>query len=90
LIGLADIVTDWGRPHHLRLCVAPAWQGKVEGNLMRAALRRLRRLRGGNVWFNYPVAAPDTETLIESAGFQLRRSLTVMRKNLAQTYSVNK
>ena len=87
LIGLADIVSDWGRPHHLRLCITPEWQGKLAGLLLRAAVERLRRFRGGDVLFNYPAADRPVETLFEAAGFQVRRSLTVMRKNLGQTYS---
>lgn len=87
LIGLADIVSEWGRPHHLRLCIAPEWQGKLDGVLLHAAVRRLRRFRGGDILFNYPAADPAAESQFEAAGFQVRRSLTVMRKNLGQANS---
>jgi len=82
LIGLADIVSEWSRPHQLRLCVAPSWQGKLEGPLLYTALDRMRRFRGGTIWLNHPAGDPATEALLKASNLQLRRSLTVMRKNL--------
>jgi GNAT superfamily N-acetyltransferase len=90
LAGLADVVSDWGRPHHMRLCIAPDWQGKLDGVLLHAAVQRLRRFHGGEVLLNHPVSEPATEALFKAAGFQVRRSLTVMRKNLGQLYSSEK
>ncbi len=84
LIGLADVVSEWGRPHHFRLCIDPKWQGQLERLLLQTAVKRLNRFRGGDVLLNYPAAEPATESLFEATGFRVRRSLTVMRKNLSQ------
>lgn len=82
LSGLADIVSEWGRPHYLRLCIAPSWKGRIEATLLDVAVRRLRRFRNSSVWLNIPVGDSATDSLLEASNFQLRRSLTVMRKNL--------
>lgn len=82
IIGLADILSEWSRPHQLRLCIAPEWQGKLDGALLHAAVRRLLRFRGGSVWLNYPAAEPATEALFKASNFHVRRALTVMRKRL--------
>lgn len=85
LIGLADIVSEWNRPHNLRLCIAPPFRGRLDGSLLRLAVGRLRRFRGGFVWLNYPAADLTMTALLEASNFKLRRSLTVMRKNLRYT-----
>ena len=82
LIGLADIVSEWNRPHNLRLCIAPPFRGRLDESLLKLAVSRLRRFRNGNVWLNYPAADGTMKTLLEASNFQLRRSLTVMRKNM--------
>jgi GNAT superfamily N-acetyltransferase len=82
MIGLVDIASEWSRPHQLRLCIAPPWQGKLDGALLYHAISRFRRFRGGTVWFNRPAGDPAVEAMIEASNFELRRSLTVMRKNL--------
>jgi hypothetical protein len=85
LIGLADIVSEWGRPHRLRLCVPPEWRGTLDGALLYTSVARLRRYRGGSLWLDHPATGSDTDALLEACNFQLRRSLTVMRKNLGST-----
>jgi GNAT superfamily N-acetyltransferase len=85
LIGLADIVSEWNRPHNLRLCIAPLFRGRLDGSLLKLAVSRLRRFRGGAVWLNYPAADTKMATLLEASNFQLRRSLTVMLKNFRFT-----
>ena len=85
LVGLADIVSEWSRPHNLRLCIAPPWRGRLDGSLLNLAVSRLRRFRGGTVWLNYPAGDTAMDSLLEASNFQLRRSLTVMRKNLRFT-----
>jgi len=82
LVGLADLVSEWNRPHRLRLCVIPAWQGELDGSLLYRAVSRLRRFRGGSVQFNCPAGVATTDTLLETMNFELRRSLTVMHKYL--------
>lgn len=82
LIGLVDLVSEWNRPHRLRMCVLPAWHGKLDGLLLNKAVSRLRRLRGGTVLFNCPAGETATNDLLKSMNFELRRSLTAMRKNL--------
>jgi ribosomal protein S18 acetylase RimI-like enzyme len=89
LIGLADIVSDWNRPHNLRLCIAPPFRGRLDGSLLRLAVSRLRRIRSGSVWLNYPAADLTMTAHLEQSNFKLRRSLTVMRKNLRFTDSKN-
>jgi hypothetical protein len=85
--GLIDIVSEWGRPHQLRLCVAPDWQHSLTEATLYAAIGRLQRLRGGRVWLNHPVADASIESLFTSSNFRLRRSLAVMRKNLSRNRS---
>jgi GNAT superfamily N-acetyltransferase len=84
LVGLVDIVSEWTQPHHLRLCIAPEWQGRLDRVLLRKAVKRLLRFHDGTINFNYPAAAPETEELFKACNFELQRSLTVMRKNLRQ------
>jgi GNAT superfamily N-acetyltransferase len=85
LIGLADIVSEWNRPHNLRLCVAPPYRGRLDGSLLKLAISRLRRIRSGVVWLNYPAADAEMSTLLETSNFQLSRTLTVLRKNIRFT-----
>jgi hypothetical protein len=85
LAGLVNVVSEWSRPHHLRLCIAPERQDDLLGPLLHTAVKRLARFRGGRVLFNYPATTSTAETLIGSTGFQPRRTLTVMRKNLGQS-----
>lgn len=82
LVGLADIVSEWGRPHYLRLCIAPSWQDRVEASLLDIVVRRLSRFHGGVVWLNMPTGDSASDSLLQASNFQLRRSLTVMKKNL--------
>jgi len=87
-IGLADIVSEWGRPHLLRLCVAPEWRGSLEGALLYTAVDRLHRFRNGAVWLNHPAGDDASEAMLRASNFYLRRSLTVMRKELRPRASI--
>jgi GNAT superfamily N-acetyltransferase len=82
LIGLADLVSEWNRPHRLRLCIIPEARGELEGPLLYMAVSRLHRFRGGSVLLNCPAGDTSTDTLLKASSFQLHRSLTVMRKDI--------
>ncbi|UCG24477.1 MAG: GNAT family N-acetyltransferase [Chloroflexota bacterium] len=83
LAGLVDLVSEWNRPHRIRVCIIPMWRGELEGRLLHTAVSRLRRFRGGGVQLNYPAGDAKTEALLKSINFELRRALTVMRRDLA-------
>lgn len=82
LTGLVDIVSQWGRPYQMRLCINSDWQEKLIGTLLHTAVDRLRRFRNGTVWFDHPASSADTDVLFQTSNFEQRRSLTVMRKTL--------
>jgi GNAT superfamily N-acetyltransferase len=86
LLALADIVSEWSRPHQLRLCITPQRHDDLLGPVLHTAVKRLARFRGGKILLNHPAASPAAEELFKAAGFQPRRTLTVMRKNLGQSY----
>jgi GNAT superfamily N-acetyltransferase len=90
LIGLADIASEWGRPHQLRLCIAPEWRDRLNGSLLYTAVYRLGRFRTGTVWLNQQAGDSAAEMLLRASNFHLRRSLTVMRKEMRPPKSVVK
>lgn len=83
LTGLGSIESEWSRPHALRLRVEPAWRGQFERPLLAKLLRRLGYLRGDHVQASHPSADEVANSLFLEAGFQARRQLTVMKRELA-------
>jgi ribosomal protein S18 acetylase RimI-like enzyme len=78
LIGLATILSEWGRAHDLTVRVRPDWQGQLERPLLAKLLRRLRYLSARDIRLDHPANDDAMNNLLPAANFRLRRTLTVM------------
>ncbi|MDT8307502.1 MAG: N-acetyltransferase [Anaerolineae bacterium] len=77
--GVATILSEWGRAHHLALRAHPAWRGEVERPLLAKVLRRLEYLPRRHIRLDHPAGDVVTTDLLSDANFGVRRTLTVMR-----------
>ncbi len=79
LVGLASLVSEWGRAHALALRVPAAGPGEVERALLAKLLRRLEYLPRRHVRLEHPAGDTAVTELLFQANFTNRRTLTVMR-----------
>jgi ABC-type ATPase with predicted acetyltransferase domain len=79
LVGLANINTEWGRPHNIELRVLPGWQGQLERPLISQLIRRLRYLKRTTIVFDHQSEDEVVNNLLPQANFQIRRYLTFMQ-----------
>jgi GNAT superfamily N-acetyltransferase len=84
LIGLAAIFSEWNRPHDLTIRVRPDWQGRLERPLLAKLLRRLGHLAGRQARLDHPASDAAMNDLLPAANFRLRRTLTVMQKEMTE------
>ena len=82
LVGLATIISDWGRPHNIELRVLPGWRGRLERPLLAKIIRRLRYLRGTSILFDHPADDETVNGLLQASNFQTKRYLTLMQLDL--------
>jgi ribosomal protein S18 acetylase RimI-like enzyme len=83
LTGMVTISSEWFRPHRLSLRVSPAWQGQLEQPLLAKALRRLRYLQPRGARIDHPEDDRVVDALLREANFRARRTLTIMKLELA-------
>ena len=79
LSGLATIFSEWGRPHQLNLRVHPSLKGQLEGLLLQKLIDKLRTMSRRNVQLIHPADDEVVNSLLGSANFSRRRTLTHMR-----------
>lgn len=79
-IGLASILSEWGRSHRVSVRVHPTWQGEMERPLVAKALRRLQYLPRRNVRIDHPDDDVEMNNLLQEANFSPKRTLTHMRR----------
>jgi ribosomal protein S18 acetylase RimI-like enzyme len=84
LSGLATIASQWGQSHHVALRVRPDWAGRLERPLLAKIVRRLHYLPRGNVRVEHPDSDGMTNQLLREANFNVQRTLTHMRLDVAQ------
>lgn len=82
LVGLATIISEWGRPHNIELRISPSWQGQLERPLLAKVIRRLRYLRGTTIIFDHPTDDETVNNLLLETNFQTRRYLTFMHLSI--------
>jgi predicted N-acetyltransferase YhbS len=78
LFGMVTLFSSWGRPTQLRLRVDPGWQGELEHALLFQALKKVKRQGIGSLSVSHPANDTHVNDLLSSAGFRLRRELTIM------------
>lgn len=83
MVGLATILSEWGRAHTLSLRVHPAWGGRIERVLLAKLLRRLQYLPRRNLRMDHPAGDAVTTGLLREANFNARRTLTFMKLELS-------
>jgi len=79
LVGVASVVSEWGRAHALSLRVPEPWRGDAERPLLAKLLRRLQYLPRRHVRLEHPAGDTFVTDLLCEANFSARRTLTVMR-----------
>lgn len=82
LVGLATIISEWGRPHNIELRVLPSWRGQLERPLLAKVIRRLGYLRGTTILFDHPADDETVNNLLHESNFQTRRYLTFMHLSI--------
>jgi GNAT superfamily N-acetyltransferase len=82
LIGLANILSEWGRTHAVTIRVHPGWRGRLERPLLAKVIRRLQYLPHRNVRIDHPDDDELITDLLQESNFQPRRTLTHMRLDL--------
>jgi ribosomal protein S18 acetylase RimI-like enzyme len=81
LIGLANILSEWGRAHHVAMRIHPDWRSHLERPLLAKVIRRLHYLPRRNVQVNHLDDDEIMNHLLQEANFQPKRTLTHMRFN---------
>lgn len=79
MIGLATIISEWGRPHQLNLRVHPSWRGQLEEPLLQQLINGLQKLPRRNIQIIHPADDDWVNQLLSSANFSRHRTLTHMR-----------
>ncbi len=79
IAGLAQITSEFGRPHQLRVRVAPEWQTELTRPLLAKLLRRLGYMRYRAVIMDHPAEDETMKPLLHQAGFRLVRTLSTMK-----------
>lgn len=79
-IGLASILSEWGRSHRVSVRVHPTWQGEMERPLVAKVLRRLQYLPRRKVRIDHPDDDVEMNNLLQAANFSPKRTLTHMRR----------
>lgn len=79
ILGLAAILSQWGRPHELTLRVDPAGRGHLERILFAKLLRRLHYLAHRHIQIDHPAGDDHLNQLFHEANFTPKRTLLLMR-----------
>lgn len=79
LMGLAQILSEWGRLHTVYLRIDPLWWGQLERPLLAKVTRRLKYLGHRNVRLDHIDHHQEMNELLRAANFDPRRTLTHMR-----------
>lgn len=79
LVGMAQILSEWGRLHTVHMRVDPAWWGRLERPLLAKVTRRLKYLGQRNVRLDHIDNHEEMNELLQAANFDPRRTLTHMR-----------
>ena len=82
LIGLAQIKSEWARPHTLKLRLHPDWQERATRPLLAKLLRRLRYLGRANISLPHPTADATAHNLFSEARLIAHQTLLFMRLDL--------
>lgn len=82
LMGIATIMSEWGRAHYANVRVHPEMQGELERPLFAKLTRRFRYLPYRNIRIAHPDDDESMNQLLRLANFQPRRTLTHMRLDL--------
>ena len=82
IIGMASILSEWGRPHQINLRVHPLWKGQVEWLLLQKTISKLRALSRRNVQIFHIADDELVNRLLNLANFSSHRTLTHMRLEL--------
>ncbi|HID52233.1 MAG TPA: GNAT family N-acetyltransferase [Anaerolineae bacterium] len=82
MIGLVNILSEWGRTHLAAIRIHPDWRGQLERPLTAVLTHHLRRLPRRNVRIDHPDDDEPVNQLLSEAGFRPRRTLTHMRLDL--------
>lgn len=79
MAGIAQITSEFGRPHQLRVRVASEWQAELTRPLLAKLLRRLGYLRYRSATIDHPAEDETMKPLLRQAGFRVIRTLTTMK-----------
>lgn len=79
IIAVGSIISEWGRPHFLKLRVRPEWQGLVERPLLAKLIRRLLYMRQRPVHIEHLQQDVYTSELLQEVGFSIHRTLVTMQ-----------
>lgn len=79
IAGLAQITSEFGRPHQLRIRIAPEWQTELTRPLLAKLLRRLGYLRPRSTTLDHPAEDETMKPLLRQAGFRVIRTLATMK-----------
>ena len=79
IAGLAQITSEFGRPHQLRVRVASEWQMELTRPLLAKLLRRLGYMRYRAVTIDHPAEDETMKPLLRQAGFRVIRTLSTMK-----------
>lgn len=78
MVGVATVLSEWGRYHTLDLRVLPQWSG-AQQPLLAKLLRRVQHSYRRNIRIDHPADDQTATGLLQRANFVPRYTLTTMR-----------